>query len=136
MLKDWSIAHHMGETLISWSFRILIHEAHTWYSYVHQTPNSWLCYYRILWPTFWALIWSINPNLGPMCWEIDCGDLCLVWRPWLEGVHHEALIRDAWYLYAILIWLLAMGLTKTLIHWNEVIDHHIMHHQSLNLLYA
>lgn len=39
----------------------------TWRSSVPQNPNSWLCYYGILWLTFGALIWSLNPNWGPMC---------------------------------------------------------------------
>lgn len=54
----------------------------------------------------------------------------LVWRPWFVGLYLETLIREPWYLCAILTWLLTLGLTKTLIHWEEVLDHHIMHHQS------
>lgn len=72
--------------------------------------------------------------LGTCVWKLIMESLCLVWRPWVDGWHLETLIREPWYLWAVLVWLLTLGLTETLIRWEEVLGHHIMHHQSSNVL--
>lgn len=115
------------KTLISWSVGHGFNEIRTWHLSEHQNPNSWRCYYGTLWLTFEHLFDLLNPNCGPMCWDIDCKDSCFVWRPWLGVVNHETLIRDAWYLCANWGWLLIMELTETLDHWGRGSCHTFYH---------